>query len=66
MTTNIAVAAQITHPTNPLVLKRTLPNESESRLEGGWLPSGELPEGAYPSVCRQGASGDCRNTRVLT
>ena len=50
MTTNIAVAAQITHPTIPIVLKRTLPNEAESRLEGGWLPSGELPEGDYPSV----------------
>ena len=50
MTTNIAVTAQIAHPTIPIVLKRTLPNEAESRLEGGWLPSGELPEGDYPSV----------------
>ena len=33
MTTNIAVAAQITHPTIPIVLKRTLPNEAESRLD---------------------------------
>ena len=33
MTTNIAVAAQIAHPTIPIVLKRTLPNEAESRLD---------------------------------
>ena len=32
MTTNTAVAAQIAHPTIPFVLKRTLPNEAESRL----------------------------------
>ena len=33
MTTNIAVAAQIAHPTIPFVLKRTIPTEKESRLE---------------------------------
>ena len=33
MTTNIAVAAQIAHPTVPIVLKKTLPNKAESRLD---------------------------------
>ena len=33
MTTNIAVAAQIAHPTIPAVLKRTLPNNVESHLD---------------------------------
>ena len=33
MTTNIAVAAQIAHPTIPIVLKKTLPNKAESCLD---------------------------------
>ena len=33
MTTNIAVAAQIAHPTIPSVLKSVLPAETESRLD---------------------------------
>ena len=33
MTTNIAVAAQVAHPTIPFVLKSTLPAETESRLD---------------------------------
>ena len=33
MTTNIAVAAQVAHPTIPFVLKRTLTSEAESRLD---------------------------------
>ena len=33
MTTNIAVAAQISRPTIPFVLKSVLPAETESRLD---------------------------------